>query len=137
MHNYPRLMGGRPRCTLIVHPQDAARLSLIDGENAVVQSRVGRITVPVEVSDEVMPGVVSLPHGWGHHREGVRLTTARHHPGASINDLTDDAAVDELIGTAVLSGVPVRVVSQSSQGNTSSGQGARAPTHPVSPVTRR
>jgi anaerobic selenocysteine-containing dehydrogenase len=109
MHNYPRLMGGRPRCTLLVNPRDAARLSLADGANAFVQSRVGRVVVPVEVSDEVMPGVVSLPHGWGHHREGVRLATARQHPGASINDLTDDGAVDELVGTAILSGVPVRV----------------------------
>jgi anaerobic selenocysteine-containing dehydrogenase len=109
MHNYPRLMGGRPRCTLLVNPEDAARLSLVDGANAAVQSRVGRAVVPVEVSEEVMPGVVSLPHGWGHDREGIRLATAQQHPGASINDLTDDGVVDELIGTAVLSGVPVRV----------------------------
>jgi anaerobic selenocysteine-containing dehydrogenase len=109
MHNYPRLMGGRPRCTLLVNPEDAARLSLVDGANAVVQSRVGRAVVPVEISEELMPGVVSLPHGWGHDREGIRLATAQQHPGASINDLTDDGAVDELVGTAILSGVPVRV----------------------------
>jgi anaerobic selenocysteine-containing dehydrogenase len=109
MHNYPRLMGGRPRCTLLVNPRDAARLSLADGDNAVVQSHVGRAVAPVEISDEVMPGVVSLPHGWGHHRDGVRLATARQYPGVSINDLTDDGVVDELVGTAVLSGVPVRI----------------------------
>jgi anaerobic selenocysteine-containing dehydrogenase len=109
MHNYPRLMGGRPRCTLLMNPYDAARFSLVDDENAVVQSRVGRAVVPVEISDEVMPGVVSLPHGWGHHREGIRLATAQQHPGVSINDLTDDEVVDTLVGTAVLSGVPVRV----------------------------
>ena len=109
MHNYARLMGGRARCTLLVNPADAARLALVDGGRAVVQSRVGRLTVPVEVSDEVMPGVVSLPHGWGHDRKGVRLATAQQHPGGSMNDLTDDGAVDELIGTAILSGVPVTV----------------------------
>jgi anaerobic selenocysteine-containing dehydrogenase len=119
MHNYARLMGGRARCTLLVNPQDADLLNLADGDEAVVQSRVGRVVVPVEISDEVMPGVVSLPHGWGHHREGVRLATAQQHPGASINDLTDDGAVDELVGTAVLSGVPVTVAPTNSTGDKS------------------
>jgi anaerobic selenocysteine-containing dehydrogenase len=110
MHNYPRLMGGRDRCTLLVHPDDAARIGVADGERAEVSSRVGRVVVPVEVTDDVMPGVVSLPHGWGHHREGVRLTTARQHPGASLNDLTDDQLVDPTAGTAALNGTPVQVL---------------------------
>jgi anaerobic selenocysteine-containing dehydrogenase len=70
---------------------------------------VGRIEAPLEVSDEVMPGVVSLPHGWGHDRPGVRLETAGRHPGVSVNDLTDDQRVDAASGNAVLNGVPVTV----------------------------
>jgi anaerobic selenocysteine-containing dehydrogenase len=75
----------------------------------VVFSRSGGIEVPLELSDEVMPGVVSLPHGWGHNRPGTRLSVAEEHPGVSINDLTDDSVVDNLCGNSVLSGVPVRV----------------------------
>jgi anaerobic selenocysteine-containing dehydrogenase len=92
-----------------MHPDDASRLSVAGEAMVAVVSRAGRIEVPLELSDEVMPGVVSLPHGWGHHRPGVRLSVAGEHPGASINDLTDELAVDGLCGNAVLSGVPVRV----------------------------
>jgi len=109
MHNYPRLMGGKDRCTLLMHPDDAADRGLRDSQLVAVESRTGRIEVPLELSDEVMRGVISLPHGWGHHRSGTQTTTARQHPGASLNDVTDDLAVDPLCGTAVLSGVPVRV----------------------------
>jgi anaerobic selenocysteine-containing dehydrogenase len=109
MHNSLRLVRGRDRCTLLMHPDDAARLGVADAEKVAVVSRVGRVEVPLEVSAEVMPGVVSLPHGWGHHRSGVRLSVAEDFPGVSINDLTDDSLVDELCGNAVLSGVPVRV----------------------------
>jgi anaerobic selenocysteine-containing dehydrogenase len=109
MHNLPGLVSGRPRCTLLVHPDDAAARGLGDGAPARVRSRVGEVTVPVEVSDEVMPGVVSLPHGWGHDRAGVRLRVAAQHAGASVNDLTDHEAVDPLGGTAVLNGTPVTV----------------------------
>src|SRR5690606_34228406 len=97
------------RCTLLVHPSDAQRLGLADGEEALLSSAVGEVRVPVEVSDEVMPGVVSLPHGWGHGRRGVRLSVATKHPGVSINDVTDDSCVDELTGTAALSGQRVAV----------------------------
>src|SRR5690606_29368753 len=103
MHNSQRLVKGKPRCTLLVHPSDAQRLGLADGEEALLSSAVG------EVSDEVMPGVVSLPHGWGHGRRGVRLSVATKNPGVSINDVTDDSCVDELTGTAALSGQRVTV----------------------------
>jgi anaerobic selenocysteine-containing dehydrogenase len=109
MHNFPRLMRGRDRCTLLMHPRDADRLGLAEESRVAVVSRTGRVTVPLEISDRVMPGVVSLPHGWGHHREGIRLATASSHPGASLNDLTDECQVDLLCGTAVLNGVAVRV----------------------------
>ncbi len=109
MHNFPRLMRGRDRCTLLVHPTDGDRLGVTTGQRVVVRSRIGHIEAPVEISDDVMPGVVSLPHGWGHNRTGVRLSTAAEHPGPSINDVTDNHLVDEVIGTAVFSGVPVRI----------------------------
>jgi anaerobic selenocysteine-containing dehydrogenase len=110
MHNVPKLVSGKPRCTLMIHPEDAKAAGLEDGQSATVTSRVGAITVPVSVTDEVMRGVVSLPHGYGHGRTGVRLRVATEHAGASINDLTDDQAVDALSGNAAFSGVPVRVV---------------------------
>jgi anaerobic selenocysteine-containing dehydrogenase len=111
MHNVPKLVAGKPRCTLLVHPADAARLGLADAEEAIVTSRVGRVIVPVEISDEIMQGVVSLPHGFGHAREGVRLSVAARpeHAGVSVNDLTDDQQIDELAGTSALNGVPVAV----------------------------
>lgn len=109
MHNSERLVKGRERCTLLVHPEDAAARGLASGGRARLVSRVGAVEVPVEVTDAVMRGVVSLPHGWGHHRPGTRLSVASARPGASINDVTDDALVDRLGGTAVLNGVPVRV----------------------------
>jgi anaerobic selenocysteine-containing dehydrogenase len=109
MHNVPQLVKGKPRCTLMVHPEDAQRLGLREGEQAVITSRVGEVRAPVSVTDEVMPGVVSLPHGYGHGREGVRLRVAGEHAGVSINDLTDDRALDALSGNAAFSGVQVRV----------------------------
>ncbi|MEM1202453.1 MAG: molybdopterin oxidoreductase family protein [Acidobacteriota bacterium] len=118
MHNYPRLMRGADRCTLLVHPDDARYLGLESEGHAEVTSRVGRIVAPVEISDEIMPGVVSLPHGWGHGRRGVRLQVANAHPGVSINDLTDEAMVDTLSGNAALSGVPVRVAPASANDST-------------------
>ncbi len=102
-------MGGRERCTLLMHPHDATRLKLVDGERVVVTSRTGSVEAGLEVTDELAEGVVSLPHGWGHRRPGTRPGTAHEHPGSSANDLTDDQAVDPVCGTAVLNGVPVRV----------------------------
>lgn len=111
MHNAHRLVKGPERCTLLIHPQDADALGVTSGTEVMVRSRTGAIRIQTEVSDEVMPGVVSIPHGWGHDRDGVQLTTARAHAGASINDLTDDQLVDELTGNAAFSNVPVRVES--------------------------
>jgi anaerobic selenocysteine-containing dehydrogenase len=102
-------MKGKERCTLLIHPEDAARRGIADGARVTVASRAGCVAAVAEVSDEVMPGVVSLPHGWGHGRPGVRLSVAAAHPGVSVNDLTDDLQVDALSGNAALSGVPVRV----------------------------
>jgi anaerobic selenocysteine-containing dehydrogenase len=109
MHNVPRLMKGPTRCTLRVNPADAARLHLADGGRVAVRSAAGSIVADLEVSDEMMPGVVSLPHGWGHTRPGVRLRVAAARAGASINDVTDEQFVDRLTGNIAFSGVPVEV----------------------------
>ncbi|PTL78339.1 molybdopterin oxidoreductase family protein [Vitiosangium sp. GDMCC 1.1324] len=109
LHNVPRLVSGKPRCTLMVHPDDARRLGLREGGEAFITSRVGEVKAPVTVTDEVMQGVVSLPHGYGHGREGVRLRVAGEHAGVSINDLTDDRSLDAISGNAAFSGVQVRI----------------------------
>jgi anaerobic selenocysteine-containing dehydrogenase len=109
MHNYPRLMKGRDRCTLLLHPADAAARGIQAGATVRVGSRAGSVEVAAELSEEVMRGVVSLPHGFGHGRAGIGQTVAAAHPGASANDVTDDQLVDALGGNAALNGVPVRV----------------------------
>ncbi|WP_439626162.1 molybdopterin dinucleotide binding domain-containing protein [Gemmata sp.] len=109
MHNSERLVRGKPRCTLLMHPEDAADAGAVDGGWVRLTSRVGSIVVEAALSDEVMPGVVSLPHGWGHARDGVRLRPASRHLGASANDITDPLAVDALSGNAAFNGVPVDV----------------------------
>ena len=92
-----------------MHPTDAAQRNLQRGQNVEVSSRVGSVVLPIEISDEVMPGVVSIPHGWGHDRTGVQLEVARQHAGESINDLTDSRTIDALCGTAAFNGTPVSV----------------------------
>jgi anaerobic selenocysteine-containing dehydrogenase len=109
MHNLPKLVSGPPRCTALVHPDDAARLGLVDGEPVRVSSRVGTIEVPAEVTDDVMPGVVSIPHGWGHDADGVEMAVAREHAGVNSNVLTDEDVLEPLSGTAVLNGIPVEL----------------------------
>ena len=109
MHNLPALVKGRDRCTLQISRQDAGRMGLTAGSAARVSSRVGSVVAPVEVTDDLMPGVVSLPHGWGHDVEGARQSVARAHAGVNTNVLTDDRAYDEASGTAVLFGTPVTV----------------------------
>ncbi len=109
MHNLPKLSAGKARCTLQVHPDDAARLGLVDGGAAKVTSRVGEVVATVEITDALRPGAVSLPHGFGHDLPGARLRVAAERPGVSANRLTDDLELDPLSGNAVLSGVPVAV----------------------------
>lgn len=109
MHNSPRLVRGKERCTLLMHPADAVQRQLADGAQVTVRSRTGAIQLPLALTDTMMPGVVSIPHGWGHDREGVMLGTAVRHPGASINDLTDDQQIDLLTGNAAFCGVSVTV----------------------------
>jgi anaerobic selenocysteine-containing dehydrogenase len=109
MHNSERLVKGRERCTLLMHPQDASARGLADGERVRVRSRTASVEAPLELSHEMRPGVVSLPHGWGHARAGTRLRVASARPGASFNDLTDGALVDPLTGNARLNDVPVEV----------------------------
>ncbi len=107
--NSERLVRGKDRCTVLMHPDDAADRGLGDGDQALVTGGAGAIRVPVEISDEIMPGVVAVPHGWGHGRSGVGWRTAAAHPGASVNDLIPANTMDPLSGNAVLQGVPVRV----------------------------
>jgi anaerobic selenocysteine-containing dehydrogenase len=109
MHNIERLVRGKNRCTLLMHPADAAARNLAHGSVVRISARVGAVDAELSVSDEMMPGVVSLPHGWGHGRAGTQLRIAAEHPGVSINDLTDDQAIDALTGNAAFSGVMVTV----------------------------
>lgn len=110
MHNIEVLVKGKPRCTLHVHPDDAVRLGLVDGGHARVTSRVGSLDAPVEVTDSVRPGVVSLPHGWGHSMPDTRMRVARERAGVNSNVLADHEAMDPLSGTSVLNGIPVEIV---------------------------
>jgi anaerobic selenocysteine-containing dehydrogenase len=109
MHNSRRLVKGKSRCTLMIHPADAADRGLEEGATAVVSSRAGEVQLPVEITEALMPGVVSIPHGWGHHRDGLGWSTAQAHAGVSANDVTDERHVDRLSGTAAFNGVPVNV----------------------------
>ena len=110
MHNVKVLVKGKDRCTLLVHPDDAGRTGLVDGGIARVSSEAGTLEVPVEVSDEMMPGVVSLPHGWGHDVDGIRMSVAREHAGVNNNLLAPGHLVDEISGNAAVNGIPVEVV---------------------------
>lgn len=109
MHNYHRLVKGKPRHQLLMNPDDLAQRGLSDGQRVRVRSRVGAVEVEVLASSEMMPGVVSLPHGWGHRRPGVQMSIAMEQPGCSANDLTDERQLDALSGNAALNGVPVTV----------------------------
>ena len=109
MHNSQRLVRGKPQCTILMHPADAAHRQLKAGENVSVRSRVGSVVLPIEISEEMMPGVVSIPHGWGHDRPGIQIEVAQQHAGESINDVTDDLTIDALCGTAAFNGTWVEV----------------------------
>jgi len=109
MHNYARLMKQPDRCALLLHPQDAEARGIRDGESVHIGSKSGSLTVKAEITEDIMPGVVSIPHGWGHQLEGTQLALANRHPGWNVNRLTDDHVVDGLSGNAVFNGVPVWV----------------------------
>ncbi|MGW4979702.1 molybdopterin oxidoreductase family protein [Streptomyces mirabilis] len=109
MHNVPALTGGTNRCTLHIHPEDAARLGLADGAAVRVKGAGGEVVAPAEVTNTVRRGVVSLPHGWGHDRPGTRMSHAALEPGVNVNQLLDGSLLDPLSGTAVLNGVPVEL----------------------------
>jgi anaerobic selenocysteine-containing dehydrogenase len=109
MHNLPLLAKGPERCTALVHPADAQRLGLADGAMARISSRAGTIEARVQVSGDMMPGVVSLPHGWGHNLPGSRLGLAAQRPGVNLNQLMDEGWRDPLSGNAVLNGIPVEL----------------------------
>lgn len=109
LHNSRRLLKGPNRCTLMIHPEDAAGLELSEGEKVEVFNHVGEVELPIEITEDIMPGVVSMPHGYGHGRKGVKLSVAAEKPGVSMNDLTDPAIVDDLSGNAVLNAIPVQI----------------------------
>jgi anaerobic selenocysteine-containing dehydrogenase len=109
MHNIAPLVRGGNRCTAQLHPEDAARLGLADGAMADIRSRAGAITVPVQITDAIRAGVVSIPHGWGHDVEGSHMSVAAAHAGVNSNILADDLLLDALTGTAALNGIPVEV----------------------------
>ena len=110
MHNVPALMKGRDRCTLLIHPDDAARCGIADDDIVTVKSEAGEITVPVEITDSIKPGVVSMPHGWGHGKAGTRMSVANNSPGANTNVLSPPTFLDEPSGNGALNGIPVTIV---------------------------
>lgn len=114
MHNYHRLVKGPARWQLMMHPEDMTARKLSDGDQVTIRSRVGELTTTVQATDEVMRGVVSLPHGWGHQAKGIKLGIASQQAGANCNLLTDDKFIDQLSGNAALNGVPVAVVAAGS-----------------------
>ena len=107
LHNSPRMVKGNNRCTLQLHPDDGKAHGIDHGDKVSVKSRVGQLTIEAEITDAIMPGVVSIPHGWGHNKKGIKLSVASQTPGVNTNILTDDLQVDKLSGNAVLNGVPV------------------------------
>jgi anaerobic selenocysteine-containing dehydrogenase len=109
MHNLPVLAGGSNVCTLLMHPDDAGRLGIVQGGDARVSTTTGSVVAPVVITDDVRPGVVCMPHGWGHARPDAWGATARERGGANVNELVGSADIDLLSGTSVLAGIPVDV----------------------------
>jgi anaerobic selenocysteine-containing dehydrogenase len=124
MHNLPNLVGGTNTCTLHVAPADAERIGLADGGSALVRSRAGQIVAQVEVTEDVMPGVVSLPHGWGHGQPGTKMEVAAANAGVNSNVLADELAVDPLSGNAVLNGIPVELAPAGTAAEAEAGEAA-------------
>jgi anaerobic selenocysteine-containing dehydrogenase len=110
LHNVPALMKGKDRCTLLIHPDDAARCGITDSDIVTVKSEAGEIRVPVEVTDSIRPGVVSMPHGWGHGKPGTRMSVANNSPGVNTNVLSPPTFIDEPSGNGVLNGIPVTII---------------------------
>lgn len=113
MHNIDVLVKGKERCTLLVHPDDAASLGIDDGGSAEVASAAGKVVASVELTEDILPGVVSLPHGWGHDREGIAMSVAAKRPGVNSNILSDETDLDPLSGNATLNAIPVTVAAVS------------------------
>ena len=111
MHNLPSLHRQKDQCFVIMHEGDGEKLGISDGSQVRLTTKVGSIELPVSLTTRIMPGVVSVPHGWGHHRPGTRLGLAQQVAGVSLNDITDDAQIDVFSGNAVLNGQVVRIVS--------------------------
>ncbi|MEC8814087.1 MAG: molybdopterin-dependent oxidoreductase [Pseudomonadota bacterium] len=109
MHNSHRLVKGKNRCTALINTEDAKRLGIAQGDTITVSSRVGEIELPAQLTADIMPGVISIPHGWGHNRPGSQLTIADQHAGVSLNDITDDYSIDAVTGVAAFSGQQVTV----------------------------
>ena len=109
MHNSQRLVKGKGRCNAMLHPQDAERLGIAEGDDVILKGEAGSITLPAWVSDDIMPGVISVPHGWGHDRQGVQLDVARRAGGASFNDVVSNNRVEAVTAMAQINGVPVKV----------------------------
>jgi len=110
MHNVRVLVKGKDRCTLLIHPEDAKRTGVSDGSLAHISSEAGSLEVPVEVTENIKTGVVSLPHGWGHNKPGTRLSVASEHAGVNNNELAPGTFVDKISGNAAVNGIPVEVV---------------------------
>lgn len=109
MHNSIRLVKGLNRCTILMHPKDAAKRQLVNGSFVEVSSATGQIKLTVELSEDIMPGVVSIPHGWGHKLKGTKIRVAEQKPGVNVNELTSEQLVDAPTGNAVLNGIAVEV----------------------------
>lgn len=132
LHNSARLVKGKNRCTALMHPDDAQRLGIADGEPLIISSRVGEIELPAEITDTLMPGVISIPHGWGHDRESIQLSVATQRPGASLNDITDEHSLDAISGVAAFNGQQVTVSRIKTEKNVVRLNDKRLATHPVS-----
>jgi anaerobic selenocysteine-containing dehydrogenase len=109
MHNVSVLVKGKDRCTLLVHPDDAARHGVTDGGRAKIASEAGALVVTAELTEAIKPGVVSLPHGWGHDKAGTQLSIANEHPGVNTNELSPGTFVDVPSGNAAVNGIPVTI----------------------------
>ncbi|MDH5630377.1 MAG: molybdopterin oxidoreductase family protein, partial [Gammaproteobacteria bacterium] len=115
LHNSYRMVKGKNRCTALMNIDDAQSLAINNGDMIQVESRVGQIEIEVSLTEEIMPGVISIPHGWGHNINGVKLDIATKHSGVNTNILTDEKFIDGLSGNAALNGVPISVKKTGSQ----------------------